>query len=123
MRNINNYKDFVNEELFKRIFNMRKSSSQNSKLDICVSNILSFLKDNDIKDWNDFIRMKKFDRDIVNKIIDSEVDNMLELQEIRFRIRLELSDKPQLLEYQKELENAEEYEKCDIISKKLNRRI
>jgi hypothetical protein len=42
------------------------------------------------------------------------------LEEIRFRIRLELSDRRQLLDYIKELEQNEEYEKCARIVKKIS---
>jgi hypothetical protein len=45
---------------------------------------------------------------------------MKELEEIRFRIRLELSDRRQLLDYIKELEQNEEYEKCARIVKKIS---
>jgi hypothetical protein len=45
---------------------------------------------------------------------------MKELGEIRFRIRLELSDRRQLLDYIKELEQNEEYEKCARIVKKIS---
>ena len=123
MRKVNNYKDFINEEFFKRLFNRKKSVTPESKsrVDSCVSHILKFLSDNDVIDWNDFMKMTQFDKDVVNKLIDSEVKNMSELEDVRFKIRLELSDKPQLVEYQKELEDAEEYEKCAMIVKKLSK--
>lgn len=123
MKRVNNYKDFINEEFFKRIFNRKKkiTSESKSRIDSCVDHILIFLKDNEIIDWNDFMNMSQFDRDVVNKLIDSEVKNMSELEEVRFKIRLELSDRPQLVEYKKELEDAEEYEKCAMIVKKLSK--
>ena len=46
--------------------------------------------------------------------------NMKELEEIRFRIKLELSNRKQLLDYIKELEQNEEYEKCARIVKKIS---
>ena len=84
---------------------------------------MAFLSDSDINDWNDFIKMKPFDKDIINRLIDSETKNVEDLKEVRFRIRLELSDMPQLLEYKKELEDSEEYEKCALIVKKLSNNI
>ena len=93
------------------------------KVTVAVDKILTFLRENSINDWNDFMKMKPFDKDIVNKLIDSEIKNMNDLGEVRFGVRLELSDRPQLIEYKKELEDAEEYEKCALIVKKLNRQI
>ncbi len=121
MKRINNYKDFVNEELFGRIFNINKkvNNKKIDKIEACVNKIVEFLKDNDIKDWNDFNKMNVIDRDVVNRLIDSEVSTMDELSEIRFRIRLVLSDRQQLKEYLNELESEEEYEKCAMIAKKL----
>jgi len=123
MKRVNNYKDFVNEEFFKRLFNRKKTVTPESKsrVDSCVNNVIKFLKENDINDWNDFISAGKFDKYVIDSIIDKSVDNMSELEEVRFKIRIELSDRPQLVEYKKELEDAEEYEKCAMIVKKLSR--
>jgi hypothetical protein len=68
------------------------------------------------------MKMPVFDRDVINKLIDSEVKTMDELKEVRFRIRLELSDREQLIEYKNELELEEEYEKCALIVKKLSQK-
>lgn len=122
MRKVNTYMEFINEEFFKKIFNKKKTdkTSPNSRINSCVSNILSFLAENEIKDWNDFMRMSPFDRDIVNQIIDHEVKDYKELKEVNFLVRLELSDTQQLREYLKELEEVEDYEKCAKIVKKIN---
>ena len=45
---------------------------------------------------------------------------MQELKDVRFEIRLQLSDKPQLREMLEEYEGDEEYEKCAKILKKIN---
>lgn len=121
---MNTYMEFINEEFFKKIFNRNKSKDKSlkSRVDSCVDSILSFLNENDIKDWNDFMRMSTFDRDVVNKIIDHEVKDFKELKEVNFLIRLELSDNQQLREYLKELEKLEDYEKCAKIVKKINNR-
>ena len=122
MRKVNTYMEFINEEFFKKIFNKKKTdkSSPDSRINSCVSNILSFLTENEIKDWNDFMRMSPFDRDVVNQIIDHEVKDYKELKEVNFLVRLELSDTQQLREYLKELEEVEDYEKCAKIVKKIN---
>lgn len=122
MRNINTYTDFINEEFFKRIFKSKKQSPESKKrIDICVEYLIKFLSDNDIVDWDDFENMKTFDREIVNRLIDKSVKDMSELEEVRFKIRLDLSNRKQLLKYKKELEDAEEYEKCAMIVKKLSK--
>lgn len=114
--------EFINEEFFKKIFNKKNSnkSSKDSRINSCVSNILSFLKENEINDWNDFMRMSTFDRDVINQIIDHEVKDYKEVKEVNFLVRLELSDYQQLKEYKDELESIEEYEKCAQIVRKMN---
>ena len=122
---INRYSQFINEEFFKKLFNNSKKKNKTTKLsrvDSCVVNILDFLSENGVYNWNGFMKMSIFDRDVINKLIDSEVKTMDELKEVRFRIRLELSDREQLIEYKNELELEEEYEKCALIVKKLSQK-
>jgi len=65
--------------------------------------------------------MSQFKRDVINKMIDNEVKDMKELGEVRFNLKLELSDVEQLREYLKELEKNEEYEKCAKVLKKISK--
>lgn len=122
MSRIRKYKDFVSEELFG-LFKKEdpKKKSKKDRIESCVNNILNFLKENQIEDWNDFMSMKTFDREIVNKLIDNETKNMEELKEVRFEIRLQLSDNQQRREMVKEYEEKEEYEKCSRILKKIKK--
>jgi hypothetical protein len=122
MIRIDSYMEFINEEFFRKIFNKKKTnkSSKKSRLDTCLFNILEFLKGNDINDWNDFMGMSQFDREIVDKIIDHEIKNFDELKEIKFLIKLELADTQQLREFLTEYEDKEEYEKCAQIIKKIS---
>ena len=122
---INRYNQFINEEFFKKIFNNSKKNNKTTKLsrvDSCVVNILDFLSENDVYNWNQFLKMSQFDRGVIDKLIDSEVNNMDELREVRFRLKLELGDRKQLMEYKDELESEEEYEKCALIVKKLSQK-
>ena len=122
---INRYSQFINEEFFKKIFNNSKKKNKTTKLsrvDSCVVNILDFLSENDVYNWDGFMKMSQFDRDVINKLIDTEVNSMDELKQVRFRIRLELSNREQLIEYKNELELEEEYEKCALIVKKLSQK-
>ena len=105
---INNYNIFLIE-------------SNNDRIKYCADGILYFLKDNNINDWNEFVNMSQFKRDVINKMIDKGVKDMKELGEVRFNLKLELSDVEQLREYLKELEKNEEYEKCAKVLKKISK--
>jgi hypothetical protein len=122
MSKVNNYEEFINEGFFRKVFSKKKKSMNTvkSRIDLCVDEIVKFLSDNNIYTWDRFGSSTKFERDTVNKLIDHSAMNMKELGEIRFRIRLELSDRRQLLDYIKELEKNEEYEKCARIVKKIS---
>ena len=102
-------------------YNQFLIESNNNRVKSCTDGILYFLKDNNINDWNEFINMSQFKRDVVNKMIDKEVKDMRELGEVRFNLKLELSDVEQLREYLKELEKNEEYEKCAKVLKKISK--
>ena len=121
MSKIHNYGSFLNEEFFKKIFGRKKSKPQtNSNIDICIEEIINFLNDNKIYTWDDFIYSKKINKYTINKIIDSYANNMKELEEVRFRLKLELSNRNQLKEYLKELEQNEDYEKCAQVLKMMS---
>ena len=123
---INRYNQFINEEFFKKLFNNSKKRNKTTKLsrvDSCVVNILDFLSENDVYNWNQFLKMSQFDRDVIDKLIDSEVNTMGELKEVRFKLKLELSNRQQLKNLLKEMEIGEEYEKCALIVKKLSNSI
>lgn len=119
MSKIYNYDDFINEEFFKKIFGKPKKKTI-SKVESAIKEIIIFLKENGIYDWNDFISTRNVDRKIIDTIIDHSASNMSELKDIRFGVRLELSDSRQLREWLKELESQEEYEKCALVVKKLS---
>lgn len=122
---VDNYGDFINEKFFRKIFNSskkNKSSKKTDRVQTCVDDILNFLAENDVYNWDRFMMMSPFDREVIDKLIDSSVKNMNELKEVRFRVRLELSDRNQLLEYKQELEQNEEYEKCALIVKKISQK-
>ncbi len=122
---INKYDDFLNEEFFKKIFNSSKKNNKvkkDNRVDSCVDSILNFLAENDVYNWDRFLSMSQFDRSVIDRLIDGEIKTMDELREVKFKIRLELSDRKQLIEYKSELESNEEYEKCALIVKKLSQK-
>lgn len=121
MSKIYNYGDFLNEEFFKKVFGRKKTpKTTKSNIDICVEEIISFLNDNKIFTWNDFIYSKKTDKYTIDKIIDGYANSMKELEQIRFKLKLELCNRSQLKELLKELESNEEYEKCAEVLKMMN---
>lgn len=112
------YSEFINEGFFRRLKSRKKSKIVN-KVESCKNEIIKFLEENNIFTWNDFERMSLFQRDVVNKLIDRGVDTLQDLKNVRFQIRLELSNPIQLKEYLKELESQEEYELCAKVLQKL----
>ena len=107
------FKDFLLKE-------SKNIDVSKSRLDLCVDDILEFLKDNNIKTWDQFTTTGRFDRWVVDSIIDSNCENMDELREVRYRIRLNLSNKQELQEMLAEYEQDEEYEKCQEIKDKID---
>ena len=116
---LNNYSDFINEAFFRRLKSRKKNKIIGNKVENCKNEIIKFLEDNGIFTWNDFERMSPFQRDVINKLVDKNVDTLKELKEVTFNMRLELSNPLQLKEYLKELEAKEEYELCAKILQKL----
>lgn len=114
-----NYSEFINEGFFRKLKSRKKSKFVGDKIENCKNEIINFLEDNGIFNWNDFERMTPFQRDVINKIVDKNVDTLKDLKEVTFKIRLELSNPIQLKEYLKELESQEEYEMCAKILQKL----
>jgi hypothetical protein len=116
MAKVFNYRDFVNEGLFKKLGKKKNTPTT----DDCVAEILQILQNNDIHTWDDFISSNKIDRFLIDQIIDKSTINTKQLAEVRFKLRLELSNRTQLRDYLKELEELEEYEKCALILKKMS---
>lgn len=116
---LNNYFEFVNEGFFRKLKSKKKIKYVGDKVENCKNEIINFLEDNGIFNWNDFQKMSPFQRDVVNKLVDKNVDTMKELKEVTFKIRVELSNPIQLRDYLKELESQEEYEMCAKVLQKL----
>jgi hypothetical protein len=80
--------------------------------------IIKFLDENGVRSWDRFIEWD-FARNAVTKIIDTSVKTNEELIEVKFYIKLHLANINQLKSMLKKYEDLEEYEKCDLIQKKL----
>jgi hypothetical protein len=110
-----------NQDIFNELFKPRgrKERNKNKRINNCVNHILYLLKMNQVVDYIDLKNITELDKDIIDYIIYSETNNTEEYNEIKFLIRLELSDEKELIQFLKELELVEEYEKCIIIKKRL----
>ena len=80
--------------------------------------IIKFLDENGVRSWDRFVEWD-FARNTVTKIIDTSVKTEEELVEVKFYIKLHLASINQLKSMLKKYEDLEEYEKCDLIQKKI----
>lgn len=80
--------------------------------------IIKFLDENGVRSWDRFVEWD-FARNAVTRIIDTSVRTEEELSEVKFYIKLHLANINQLRLMLKKYEDLEEYEKCDLIQKKL----
>lgn len=114
---IKKFSDFQVNEIFG--FKKKSEAKPQSRVDLCVVDILQFLKDNGITTWEQFTTTGKFNRWVIDNIIDSNCETMDQLKEVRYKIRLKLSNPKELQEMLKEYEEEEEYEKCSEIQKEI----
>ena len=109
-----------------RKFNERRSLLRSikptfkSKIDECVYDIISYLKDNNILTWEKFNSGGRFDRFVIDKLIDSYCKNIDEVNDVKYRLKLQLGDESDLEELLRKCEDSEEYEKCAEIKMRIN---
>ncbi len=97
----------------------KEDSNTLNKIDSCIEDIIDFLKDNNINNWEEFMNASGFERWTVNTIIDSNCENKEDLDEVRFKVKLRLSNLEQLKDMLTEYEDLEEYEKCSEVQKQM----
>jgi len=117
---IKKFYDFRVNEIFGF---KKKEKPMVNRIDACVEDVIVFLKDNNINNWTEFTTSGRFDRFTINTIIDSNCDSKEELDEVRYRLRLKLSNVKQLKSMIQEYEEVEEYEKCSEIKKEISKKI
>ena len=110
---------------FNEIFNFKKSKKTESlvfksKIEECAHDVIEFLKSNNIYTWNQFISGTRYDFFVISQIIDKYCDNVQEVNQVKYLMKLEMGEKEELEELLKEYEEKEEYEKCSEIKKKLD---
>lgn len=111
----------LNKVFFWNFFGIIDRYKSNSRIYSCVGNILKIIKENGINNWEDYNKMNSFEKNLIRVILDSETNTEYEFREVKFRIRLLISDKSELIEYLSELERHEYYEKCNRILKKIKK--
>lgn len=116
---LNRYSDFINEAFFRKI-KKGNSYQANDAVKLCTEEVIQFLNDNNIYNWNQFLNMSPFKRDVIHKIIDSKVRSLKDVKEVTFLLKLELCDRKELMSLISEYEVDGDYEKCSKILKKLN---
>jgi hypothetical protein len=99
---------------YKNFFKKFKGA-ESPKRQPLQTEIIDFLKSNGINKWGDWLEMSQFQKWSTDSLIDSYKNP----DWIRFLIRLELSNQEELGDYLKELEEDEEYEKCQIVLSKI----
>jgi hypothetical protein len=100
-------------------FKKKEEPKKLSRVEACIEDIIEFLKDNNINDWDGFTDASGFERWTVNTIIDSNCETKEELDLVRFKLKLKLCNSNQLKEMLKEYEEMEEYEKCSEIQNRI----
>lgn len=110
---------------FNELFGFGKSNEPvkptfTNKIDECAYDIIEFLDSNNINTWKKFIQGTRFDRFIIDSIIDSYCKDMDDVNEVRYKLKLQLGDKEDLEELLQDCIENEFYEKCSEIKKKLD---
>ena len=106
---------------------IKKFSSFNENLidrdlvDETSKRLLDFLSKNKIDTWEEFYT-SEFARNTINKIIDTSVKTMEEFREVKFLMKLELCDVDQLEKLLKNYLKSEEFEKCQMIKDKIDKK-
>jgi len=116
-------------DLYFNIYIMiiKKFSSFNENLidrdlvDETSKRLLDFLSKNKIDTWEEFYT-SEFARNTINKIIDTSVKTMEEFREVKFLMKLELCDVDQLEKLLKNYLKSEEFEKCQMIKDKIDKK-
>jgi len=52
----------------QEIFNFKLNENSSTNIDDCVEVVVSFLKDNQIDTWTEFVETSKFDKFVISKV-------------------------------------------------------
>jgi hypothetical protein len=93
-----------------------------TEVEKCYENMLEFMYSNNIKTWDDFVNCGQFKKNLINLIIDKSNLDMNEINEVKFLLRVRLSNKKQLEKLLKNYEDMEDYERCQHILSEIESR-
>ena len=105
--------------IIKKFQLFTESLSQKDRLQDTANGIIKFLRDNKISTWEE-MHNNEFTRNVINKIIDKAAKSFDEVREIKFLMRLELSNIDELNEMLDKLVKEEDYMKCQRVKKKID---
>ncbi len=89
------------------------------RINNCVDKIISYLSNISIITWDEFIS-KKFDRNEVDRLIDTTAKDMNEVHEIKFFMKLKLCNKKQLSNMLNRYLQLEDYSKCILLRDRIS---
>jgi hypothetical protein len=90
-----------------------------NKIIEATTKIIDYLSSQGFTTYDDLLNLPRFDRDIINIIIDENCTTMREVNELKFLLRLKLSNMKELQSMLKEYEDIEDYAKCHLISQQI----
>jgi hypothetical protein len=104
---------------YLRKFNENFNVDKDVHIEIIAGDIIDYLKKNCVDRWGDIFKRTEVKNE-VNDIINHYVEDLSDLNIIKFWVCLELNDLEELKEMLPSLEKDEEYEKCQLIKNKLD---
>jgi hypothetical protein len=106
---------------FFEAFKFRKIQErpETSKIEEGVESIIDYLNSNKCNTWKQFLELSHFKRQVIDQLIDTYCETYEDVKELKFMIRLKLSNVKELQSMLKEYEDIEEYTKCHLISQQI----
>ena len=104
---------------YLRKFNENFNVDKDFHIEIIAGDIIDYLKKNCVDRWKDIFKKTEVKNE-VNDIINHYVEDYSDLNNIKFKVCLELNDLEELKKMLPSLEKDEEYEKCQLIKNKLD---
>ena len=104
---------------YLRKFNEDFNVDKDINIEIIAGDIIDYLKKNCVDRWEDIFKKTEVKNE-VNDIINHYIEDLSDLNGIKFKVCLELNDLEELKKMLPSLEKEEEYEKCQLIKNKLD---
>jgi len=104
---------------YLRKFNENFNVDKDVHIEIIAGDIIDYLKKNCVDRWGDIFKRTEVKNE-VNDIINHYIEDLSDLNGIKFKVCLELNDLEELKKMLPSLEREEEYEKCQLIKNKLD---